>query len=112
LEINKSIKEVGEVEFSGTGIAVLGGPSRDDFRKMEKDNNYIAEVAVSIDGKPAGVRKLPFNFHSRALEVFFELELTKGKHTFELEWLNPVEGVNLPITRCLVFSDKLVKVDY
>ena len=69
-------------------------------------------MGLKIDGKPAGVRKLPYNFHSRALEVFFELELAKGEHTFELEWLNPVEGVNLPITKCLVFSDKLVKVDY
>ncbi len=107
LEINKSIKEIGKIEFSGTGIAVLGGPSRDDFRKMEKDNDYIAEVAVSIDGKPAGVRKLPYNFHSRALEVFFELELAKGIHTFELEWLNPMEDISLPITKCIVFSDEL-----
>jgi hypothetical protein len=107
LEINKSITEVGEIEFMGTGIAILGGLSNVVLRKMEKDNDYIAEVAVSIDGKPAGVRKLPYNFHSRALEVFFELELAKGKHTVELEWLNPVDGVSLPIRKCLVFSDEL-----
>lgn len=109
MEISKYIQKVGEIEFSGTGIAVLGGPSWSDFIKMEKDNDYIAEVAVSIDGKPAGVRKLPYNLHSRALEVFFELELAKGKHTLELEWLNPVEGTTLPITKCLVFSDELRK---
>jgi hypothetical protein len=107
LEIRKPMNEVGEIEFSGTGIAVLGGPSRKDLKKMENDKDYIAEVAVTLNGKPAGVRKIPFSSHSRALEVFFELELQKGKHKIELEWLNPVEGVRLPIKKCLVFSDEL-----
>lgn len=108
IEINKSINKLGKVEFTGTGIAVLGGPSRADFKKTEGEN-YLAEVAVKLDGKPIGVRKIPYNFHSRALEVFFELELEKGKHNIELEWLNPIEGIDLSIRKCLIFSDELKK---
>ncbi len=109
--INKSITEAGRIEFSGTGIAVLGGPSREEFKKIKKDNNYVAEIAVSIDGKNTVVRKLPFNFHSRALEVYFNLELSKGKHILELEWLNPVDNLDMPISECILFSDTLVKVN-
>lgn len=107
LEINKPIGEVGKIEFSGTGIAVLGGPSWKWSEIGKNESNYIAEVAVSIDGKPAGVRELPYNYHSRAQEVFYELELAKGKHTLKLEWLNPKDGKTLPIKKCLVFFDEL-----
>jgi hypothetical protein len=110
LTIEKSIKEVGEVEFSGTGIAVLGGPSRQAWRNM-RDSEYVAEVEVSIDGEKSAVRKLPFNYHSRALEVFFNLELPKGDHTLEMVWLNPVDTLDLPISKCIVFSDQLVRLD-
>jgi len=110
LSIQKSINDVGVIEFSGTGIAVLGGPSKAELRARGKNaEKYAAEVAVSIDGKPVAVRKLPYNFHSRALEVYFNLELPKGNHTLELEWINPKEGLGLPITECIVFSDVLVK---
>jgi hypothetical protein len=107
LQINKSISELEKIEFSGTGIAVLGGPSWKWSEIGKNESNYIAEVAIRIDDKPVGLRKLPYNYHGRALEVFFELELAKGKHTLELEWMNPVEGIELPITKCLVFSDEL-----
>ena len=112
LIINKPIKEFRGIEFYGTGIAIHGGPKRDELRKMAKNKDYIAEVAVSIDGEKTAVRKLPFNGHDRAMEVYFNLELPKGKHTIELEWLNPVDDAEIPIVKCLFFSDKLVKVDY
>ena len=105
ITINKSIGETGTIEFSGTGIAVLGGPSRKDFNIED----YAAEIQVNIDGEKVAIRKLPFNYHSRALEVFFELELPKGDHTLEMEWLNPIDTVKIPVSKCLVFSDKLVK---
>jgi ADP-ribosylglycohydrolase len=111
LSINKSINDVDKIEFTGTGIVVLGGPSKFQFGKMRTDNDYIAQIKVSIDGKPYGVRKMPYNFHSRALEVFFNLELSNGKHTLELEWLNPVDSIELPVSKCLIFSGKLVNAE-
>jgi hypothetical protein len=103
--IEKSIRETGKIEFSGTGIAILGGPSGPDLN----NNGYVAEVQVSIDGNPVTVRKLPFSYHSRALEIFFDLELPNGDHVLELKWLNPVDSLDIPVSRCLVFSDELVK---
>ena len=105
ITVDKPVQDVGKIRFNGTGIAVLGGPSGKDF----ENNNYVAEIQVSIDGKPFAVRRLPFNYHSRALEIFFDLELSKGDHVLELKWINPVNGIDIPVSRCLVFSDELVK---
>jgi hypothetical protein len=112
IPVKMSIKDIDKIEFTGTGIAVLGGPNMRDLRRMKENTNYIAEIKVTIDGNNTVVRKMPFNYHSRALEVFFNLELSKGNHTMELEWLNPIEDVDLPIHKYLVFSDELVKIDY
>jgi len=108
LTINKPIREVEKIDFAGTGIAVLGGPSRNEFNK---NKDYVAEIRVNIDGKKTEIRKLPYNFHARALEIYFNLELPKGNHILELEWLNPIDSLDFPISKCIVFSDKLVKVN-
>ena len=113
IEIGKSILDMGEIEFSGTGITVMshrsGAPSAQYLRTLDASyNDYVAEIEVIIDGEKTEVRKLPFNFHSRALEICFNLELPKGDHTIELKWLNPVEELELPVSRCIVFSDELV----
>jgi hypothetical protein len=111
--LEKPIEEVGKIEFTGTGIVVLGGPSREMFRKMMQDEvEYTAEIEVIIDGEKTIVRKLPFNYHSRALEVFHDIQLPKGNHTLELKWLNPVDNMEMPIDSYIVFSDQLVKLDH
>jgi len=108
IPVDKSIIDVNGIEFFGTGIAVLGGPSRD---MMTNHKNYVAQVEVTIDGEKVAVRKLPFDFHSRALEVFFDLELPKRGHVLELEWLNPLNDLDINISNCIVYSDQLVKID-
>jgi len=45
-------------------------------------------VVYPGEDKAAGVRKMPINRHSQALEIFFEPELAKGRITLKLEWLN------------------------
>jgi uncharacterized lipoprotein YehR (DUF1307 family) len=111
--LEKPIEEVGKIEFTGTGIVVLGGPSRQMFRKMMEDEvEYTAEIEVTIDGEKTIIRKLPFNYHSRALELFYDVQLPEGNHTLELKWLNPAEGFDIPVTSYTVFSDQLVKKDH
>ncbi len=110
IPVDQSIRKVEDIEFYGTGIVVLGGSSRQMLRE-EDNNDYVARVEVTIDGEKVAIRELPFNFHSRALEVFFDLDLPKGDHVLELEWLNPREDVELPISNCIVYSDQLVKIE-
>ncbi len=109
ITLNNSIEEIQAIEFSGTGIAVLA-PSMRELRRME-DKSYVAEIEVSIDGGKTILRRLPFDIHDRALEVYFNLELPKGDHTLELKWMNPREDLDIQISHCIVFSDQLVKID-
>ncbi len=104
IQVGESIRTLNSIEFTGTGIAVLGGPGR-EIREME-DKGYVAEIELIIDGGKPVVRKLPFNFHSRALELYFQLELEDGPHQLELKWLNPREDLDIPITEYIVYSGK------
>jgi hypothetical protein len=107
IEVKKSIREIERIDFTGTGIAIRGGHSR---RGSDVDD-YVAEVEVTVDGDISTIRKLPYSYHSRALEVYFNLELPKGDHTIELEWLNPEETLDIVVSNCIVFSDELVKAE-
>ena len=102
IRVGESIRSINSIEFTGTGIAVLGGPGR-EIRQME-DKGYVAEIEVIIDGENPVIRKLPFNYHSRALELFFQLELDNGEHLLELNWLNPRDDLDIPITEYIIFS--------
>ncbi len=73
---------------------------------MDGDEGYVAEVKVSIDCEKSAVRKLPFNIHDRALEIYFNLELPKGDHTLDLIWLNPVDELNITVSKYVVYSDE------
>jgi hypothetical protein len=110
LIIKKSIRDVNVIEFSGTGIVVMsdgsGSPPAPYLRSLQGFEDYVAEIEVSIDGKKSGVRKLPFNPHYRALEIYFNLELPKGNHTLELNWINPVDELDIPVSMCFIFSDE------
>jgi len=107
MDVKKSLNDVDRIEFTGTGIAVLGGPEGREAR----NSDYVAEIQVTVDGNSSSIRKLPFNYHSRALEIYFNLELPKDDHFIELEWLNPVDTLEIFVNNCLIFSDELVKMD-
>ena len=108
VEVSKSVTEVEKIEFSGSGIVIQGG-----HRKRASDmEDYVAEIRVVVDGDRTVVRKMPYSYHSRAQEVFFDLTLDKGDHTVELEWLNPVEELDIFVRSYITFSDELVKVPY
>jgi hypothetical protein len=111
ISLEKPIQELGVIEFSGTGIVVLGGPTGQMLRRIEEQMDYTAEIEVNLDGEKIAVRKLPYNYHDRAQEVYFNLQLEEGDHTLELNWLNPEAGLELPIEQCIKYSGELVKMD-
>jgi len=108
--IEKSLRDLEEIRFSGTGIVVMcdesGAPPVPYLINLKGYNDYVAEIRVSLDGKKTGIRKLPFNWHDRALEVYFDLELPKGDHTLELKWINQVDELDIPVSKYIVFSDE------
>ncbi len=88
----------------------MGGPN---FRKLGREDHklhdYVAKVEVTIDGKQAAIRNLPFSYHARTdVEIYFNFELPKGPHYLELTWLNPIEGAELSVREYITYSDEIV----
>lgn len=94
---NKSLSEIDDIEFEGTGIAVNGyvtGP----------DQAYVAQIEATLDGKTTTF-DMPRAYHDRRLDIFWAYELPKGPHTLKLKWLNPQEGMNVVCGTHIIYSD-------
>ncbi len=94
---NKSLAEMDEIVFEGTGIAVNGyvtGP----------DQKYVAQIEATLDGETVTF-DMPRAYHDRRLDIFWAYELPKGTHTLKLKWLNPQEGMKVVCGSHIVYSD-------
>jgi hypothetical protein len=58
-------------EFEGTGFILAGGTDR----RSEKDQHYIFEAEMYIDGKKTETAKFPTNYTTRRHELFWKYEL-------------------------------------
>ena len=112
LMIEETVKDLDVIEFTGTGIVIRpshNGVWDKSYRTKMKGKgyeDYVAEIEVRIDGEIAAVQRLPFNWHGRAKELYYNLELPKGNHTLELNWINPVDELDMPLGKCIVFTDE------
>ncbi len=92
-------------EFEGTGFILSGSADK----KSDKDADYIFEAELFIDGKKVETAKLPTNYTTRRLELFWKYDLPKGKHKVDIKVLNPNPGYTLNAWEYVVFSDKPIK---
>ena len=89
------------IEFSGSGIIVKGQIDGD------LPDDYIGELEVKIDGKVDKIMKLPIDNRKRALELYWNVNLSKGKHILELKWLNPQNTGKISSSGFIALSDSL-----
>lgn len=90
--------QVGTLTFTGSGIVMSGYVE-------SKDDNYVARLAVSIDGQPAEEWLLPVRYHDRNYELFWNYGLKQKTHSVSLEWLNPQDGTRI-LCRDLISYEK------
>lgn len=95
--IRKPVAELGTVEFEGIG-AVLTGQVRC------KDENYVAELTVSVDGGPAEHILMPALYRVRRHEIFWRYRLPEGRHTLTFEWVNPRPDAQLQAGDLIVYA--------
>lgn len=100
-DFNRDIKEV-NFEFEGTGFSVQGEARKKDGKSAD----YIFEAELYIDGKKVETSKLPTNYTTRRLELFWNYFLPKQKHTVSIKVLNPNNNYELKSYNYIVFSDK------
>ncbi|HEY4195302.1 MAG TPA: ADP-ribosylglycohydrolase family protein [Mucilaginibacter sp.] len=89
-------------DFTGTGIVLKGeaGKNKDDAA------DYIFNAEVYIDGDKVETMKLPTDFTTRRLELFWKYQLPDKKHTLRIKVLNPNADYFLNSSEYIVYKDK------
>jgi hypothetical protein len=101
LEIDYNEKGEIEFEFEGTGFVLRG--------KAEKKNNLpdkSLEATLYIDGEEIETAKLPTDFTTRRLELFWKYQLPNKKHSIRVVVKKEVPGYRLKVSNCIIYSDK------
>ncbi len=97
------INNAGEIifEFEGTGF-IINGTATKKANLPEK----VLEATLFIDGKEIETVKLPTDFLTRRLEIFWNYQLLNTKHTIKVVTKNMGNGYDLNVTDYIVYSDK------
>lgn len=88
--------------FEGSGFVL-------DGKLKALDNcpaDYVAQLAVYLDGEDKGTQFLPADFIKRKKEYYWDYDLPEGSHTIKLVWLNPIESANLILDNVIVYKNK------
>ena len=96
-------KEIANVTFNGIG-AVIRGYTRCS------DEDYVAKIAVSIDGNEVETILLPVaSSPARRVDIFWKYQLPKTNHAIAFKWLNPQKDASVNMGDALIYSDKLIQ---
>ncbi len=90
-------------DFDGTGFALLGAASK---KQRDGGDDYIFEADLFIDGQLVETAKFPTNFKTRRHELFWKLNLPRGKHTVKITVKNPDSKFDLRATDYIVYDNK------
>nr|WP_242457741.1 ADP-ribosylglycohydrolase family protein [Pedobacter sp. BS3] len=104
-DIRGNIKKDFSFDFDGTGFMLRGEAKK----KNDIDKDYVFEAELYLDGKKIETAKLPTDFTTRRLELFWKYPLPKGKHTVRINILNPDKNYYVRGISYIVFSDKPAK---
>jgi hypothetical protein len=91
--------------FEGTGFTLLGAASK----KQKDGSDYVFEADLFIDGVLSETAKFPTNFKTRRHELFWKLNMPRGKHTVKIAVKNPDNGFDLRATDYIVYDNQPIK---
>jgi len=98
----KSLEETEPIRFTGRGIVVSGSV-------QSSDNNYIANIEVSIDGRPVKTIKAPADYRYRTQELYWNYDLKHGPHTLSFRWTNPERTTKINVGRIIIYGNSGAK---
>lgn len=90
------------VDFSGTGVVVMGAIKR----ISGKNNDYVAFLRATINGEEVETFRMPFDYIKRKYDIFHKYELPYQKHRLVIEWLNPNPDFRIHHKDVVIYSDK------
>ncbi|MBU2554042.1 MAG: ADP-ribosylglycohydrolase family protein [Bacteroidetes bacterium] len=75
------------------------------FGLTEKEDPYVANLDVYIDGELDESIKMPMKATSRRLEPDWKYQLPEGKHNVTLKWINPNPDYEIRINDIVIYSE-------
>jgi hypothetical protein len=100
LQQDISAKEL-NFEFTGTGFAISG----ESGKNKSEASDYAFEAELYIDEKKVETVKLPTNFTTRRLELFWKYQLSDKKHLVTIKVLNPNTDYYLNTSGYIIYSN-------
>ena len=91
------------IEFTGTGFAISGEAGKN----KNKAGEYTFEAELYIDGEKVETAKLPTDFTTRRLELFWKYKLADKKHSVTIKVLNPNSDYYLNTSSHVVYGNAL-----
>lgn len=104
IEVEKEIREVGQLAFDGKGVVVSYAFARGRHQDGSVGDDYVAKVEVWLDGSLSETVVLPADRNARKQELYYKYKLPEGPHTLSFKWLNPENGRNIYINSMLVYT--------
>ncbi|MFT3827655.1 MAG: ADP-ribosylglycohydrolase family protein [Chitinophagaceae bacterium] len=93
-------------DFEGTGFSLLGAASK---KQRDGGDDYTFEADLFIDGQLVETAKFPTNFKTRRHELFWKLNMPRGKHTVKITVKNPDSKFDLRATDYIVYDNQPAK---
>jgi hypothetical protein len=107
--IHKDLESEYTFDFEGTGFVVMGESSPKHSSSWDYKGQFAFEAELYIDGNKVETAKLPANYTTRRLELFWKYQLPKAKHAVRIKLLNPDSEFKLSVENIVVYSDSAVK---
>lgn len=97
------LEESINIDFSGTGIVVLGNVKS---RCIDESRDFVALLDVYIDGEVVEQVKMPFDYITRKYDIFHRYMLPSGEHKLEIKWVNQHPDFRIYFRSYVVYDDK------
>lgn len=94
------------VEFEGVGFVLLG-----QVNKLGEED-YVLQAKVKVDGQEIETANWPTEENNRRFHLAWKFELPRGKHTLELQLLNPTDKVQAVLKDLVVYDNQPAKAEY
>lgn len=98
----KSLQEMEPIHFTGRGIVVSGSV-------QSADNDYVANIEVTIDGRPVKTVKAPANYRYRTQELYWNYDLKQGPHILSFRLTNSEKTANVNVGKIIIYGNSKQK---
>ena len=88
------------MDFEGSGIVITGGLTSE----RGESGTYVAEVEVYVNDELKETVKLPADYRSRKLDIFWDYQLGQMGNSIRLKWINPVGDRDVLVQNTILYS--------